>query len=66
MGDNCTWYELNDLDGCPEYGDYPGTGDTGNATAGEACCVCGGGSTSVACFDLEGWIGKVTFVLLLQ
>ena len=94
--DGCDWYELNDPDGCPDFGYTPGTGDTGNATANEACCVCGGGfegflpsatpslsseptmsnpptqiptismMPSVPCFNLEGWIGKVNFVLMIQ
>jgi len=38
--DNCTWYELNDPDGCPQYGGVLGTG---NLTASKACCECGGG-----------------------
>mmetsp|Transcript_21428 Transcript_21428/g.32678 ORF Transcript_21428/g.32678 Transcript_21428/m.32678 type:complete len:1013 (-) Transcript_21428:1436-4474(-) len=39
-GDNCTWYELYDPDGCPLYGGVPGTG---NLTASKACCECSGG-----------------------
>ena len=40
-GDGCTWYQDNDAEGCPEYGDYA---DGSDIAASEACCYCGGGS----------------------
>ncbi|CAJ1960696.1 unnamed protein product [Cylindrotheca closterium] len=41
-GDNCTWYEV-EPDACEYYSDDEGTD---GLTAGQACCECGGGSTS--------------------
>ena len=38
------WYESNEVEGCPEYGN---NFDGGSGTANEACCWCGGGSGSV-------------------
>jgi len=41
-GDGCEWYEENDSQGCPNYGNYF---DGGQGTPNEACCWCGGGNT---------------------
>merc|ERR1719223_1373851 len=40
--DGCEWYEENDSQGCPTYGNYF---DGGQGTPNEACCWCGGGNT---------------------
>merc|ERR1739840_31672 len=61
-GDGCEWYETNDQEGCPNYGDlWANDGKTPN----EACCYCGGGNTGPApptptpppgdCTDISGW-----------
>jgi hypothetical protein len=42
-GDGCEWYEANDAQGCPNW---TGCCDAGNGTPDQACCHCGGGSTS--------------------
>eukprot|EP00815_Leptocylindrus_aporus_P012260 CAMPEP_0116064306 /NCGR_PEP_ID=MMETSP0322-20121206/9013_1 /TAXON_ID=163516 /ORGANISM="Leptocylindrus danicus var. apora, Strain B651" /LENGTH=146 /DNA_ID=CAMNT_0003550253 /DNA_START=168 /DNA_END=605 /DNA_ORIENTATION=+ len=39
-GDDCSFYELYDLEGCPYYGN---DGNANGVTANEACCYCGGG-----------------------
>merc|ERR1719223_166888 len=44
-GDGCEWYEENDSEGCPNYGDY---WNGGMGTANEACCWCGGGNQYTA------------------
>jgi len=41
-GDDCTWYETNDSEGCPSYGNMWPNPTTG-ITPGDACCFCGGG-----------------------
>jgi len=46
-GDACYWYEANDGEGCPSYGDSWANPDTG-VTPGEACCWCGGGNDNTA------------------
>ncbi len=42
-GDGCEWYELNDDEGCPNYGGFF-TGADG-LTAKDACCHCNGGTS---------------------
>jgi len=41
-GDGCEWYEANDTEGCPNYGNY---WDAGFGPPNEGCCWCGGGIT---------------------
>ena len=40
-GDGCEWYETNDSEDCPNYGDLWANED--GKTSNEACCHCGGG-----------------------
>jgi len=44
-GDDCTWYETYDDEGCPNYGDLWANPNT-NITPREACCYCGGGNNA--------------------
>lgn len=44
-GDGCEWYEENDSEGCPNYGEYF---DGGMGTPNEACCWCGGGTETTS------------------
>jgi len=42
-GDGCEWYEDNEEEGCPGWGDCC---DIGLGTPNEACCHCGGGNVN--------------------
>jgi len=50
-GDDCTFYEENDIQGCPVWSDCQSC-NVGFGTPGEACCWCGGGN--------EGPVGPST------
>lgn len=43
-GDPCSWYQMNDVEGCPDTGSI--TDESGNTTAWEACCHCAGGGNT--------------------
>ncbi|KAL3927084.1 MAG: hypothetical protein SGBAC_013226 [Bacillariaceae sp.] len=49
-GDGCSWYEIEDTPGCPEWGELVGSVDSImrqssiEMEANEACCYCGGGT----------------------
>jgi hypothetical protein len=42
FGDGCWWYETNDTEGCPNYGDM---WDGGMGPPNVGCCFCGGGTS---------------------
>ena len=45
-GDGCWWYEEQDSPGCPEWGELLGKTAASEMEANEACCHCGGGTTT--------------------
>ena len=60
-GDGCDWYEANDFDGCPTFGnDFEGL----MGVAADNCCHCGGGTSSATetpttgelCIDTPNWV----------
>ena len=42
---NCTWFEEEEVQGCPLFGNY--SMDANNVTALTACCWCGGGDIAI-------------------
>ncbi|CAJ1963779.1 unnamed protein product [Cylindrotheca closterium] len=55
-GDSCGWYEENDSEGCPLYGNTMGTD---GVLAWSACCHCeGGGADFFGCQLISGWIDE--------